>query len=126
MVTGAHVRNSGVLWVKYPNNPKLYQVEHHLIIDIVGAVDAHLQKVRKGKTPIPPDPRGKMVAKHTRHPMGVQIFSRAHTNLRKKWSVSFHQYILGPILTILGLTCVSRQGKRSGVLDGLMGRLVVS
>ena len=30
-VTGVNTRKSGVVWVRYPNNPKLYQVERHLI-----------------------------------------------------------------------------------------------
>ena len=50
-VTGVHTRKSGVVWVRYPNNPKLYEVERHLIFGTAEAAEAHLQKVRKGKTP---------------------------------------------------------------------------
>ena len=50
-VSGVHTRKSGVVWVTYPNNPKLYQVERHLIFGTAQAAEAHLQKVRKGKTP---------------------------------------------------------------------------
>ena len=35
-VTGAHARNSGVVWVKHPNNPKLYKVERHPIFGCRG------------------------------------------------------------------------------------------
>ena len=57
-VTGVHIRKSGVVWVKYPNKPKLYDVERHLIFGTAIAAEAHLQKVRKGKTPTtnPPPP----------------------------------------------------------------------
>ena len=57
-VTGVHTRKSGVVWVRYPNNPKLYEVERHLIFGTAEAAEAHLQKVRKGKTPTtnPPPP----------------------------------------------------------------------
>ena len=44
------------MWVKYPNNPKLSEVERHLIFGTAEAAEAHLQKVRKGKTPPPPNP----------------------------------------------------------------------
>ena len=37
--------------MRYPNNPKLYEVERHLFLSTVEAAEAHLQKVRKGKTP---------------------------------------------------------------------------
>ena len=50
-VTGVHTRKSGVVWVRYPNNPKLYEVERHLIFGTAEAAEAHLQKVRKSKTP---------------------------------------------------------------------------
>ena len=50
-VTGVHTRKSGVVWVRYPNNPKLYEVERHLIFSTAEAPEAHLQKVRKGKMP---------------------------------------------------------------------------
>ena len=58
-VTGVHTRKSGVVWVRYPNNPKLYEVERHLIFGTAEAAEAHLQKVRKGKTPTtnPPPPQ---------------------------------------------------------------------
>ena len=57
-ITGVHTRKSGVVWVRYPNNPKLYEVERHLIFSTAQAVQAHLQKVRKGRTPTtnPPPP----------------------------------------------------------------------
>ena len=57
-VTGVHTRKSGVVWVRYPNNPKPYEVERHLIFGTAEAAEAHLQKVRKGKTPTtnPPPP----------------------------------------------------------------------
>ena len=57
-VTGVHTRKSGVVWVRYPNNPKLYEVEHHFVFGIAEAAEGHLQKVRKGKTPTtnPPKP----------------------------------------------------------------------
>ena len=41
--------------MRYQNNPKLYEVERHLIFGTAEAAKAHLQKVRKGKTP-PTDP----------------------------------------------------------------------
>ena len=41
-VTGVHTRKSGVVWVKYPNNPKLYEVERHLIFGTAEAAEAHL------------------------------------------------------------------------------------
>ena len=50
-VTDVHNRKSGVVWVRYPNNPKLYEVERYLIFGRAEATEAHLQKVRKGKTP---------------------------------------------------------------------------
>ena len=50
-VIGAHTRKSGGLWVKYPNNPKAYELEPHLIFGKTEAAEAHLQKVHKGKTP---------------------------------------------------------------------------
>ena len=50
-VTGVYTHNSGVVWVRYPSNPKLYEVERHLIFGTAEAAEAHLQKVRKGKTP---------------------------------------------------------------------------
>ena len=43
--TGVHTRKSGVVSVKYPNNPKLYQVERHLIFGTTEAAEAQLQKV---------------------------------------------------------------------------------
>ena len=57
-VTGVHTRKSGVVWVRYPNNPKFYEVERQLIFGTAKAAEAHLQKVRKGKTPTmnPPPP----------------------------------------------------------------------
>ena len=57
-VTGARTRKSGVVWVRYPNNPKLYEVERHLIFGTAEAAEANFQKVRKGKTPTtnPPPP----------------------------------------------------------------------
>ena len=54
-VTGVHTRKSGVVWVRYPNNPNLYEVERRLIFGTAEAAEAHLQKVRKGKTPHPPN-----------------------------------------------------------------------
>ena len=56
-VTGVHTRKSGVVWVRYPNNPKLYEVERHLIFGTAEAAEAHLQKVRKGKTTSNPRPQ---------------------------------------------------------------------
>ena len=58
-ITGVHTRKSGVVWVRYPENPKLYEVERHLIFGTAEAAEAHLQKVRKGKTPKtnPPPPQ---------------------------------------------------------------------
>ena len=50
-VTGVHTRKSGVVLVRYPNNPKFYDVERHLIFGTAEPAEAHLQKVRKGKTP---------------------------------------------------------------------------
>ena len=55
-VTGVHTRESGVVCVRYPNNPKLYEVEHHLIFGTAEAAEAHLLKVRKGKTPTTKSP----------------------------------------------------------------------
>ena len=57
-VTRVHTRKSAVVWVTYPNNPKLYEVERHLIFGTAEAAEAHLQKVRKSKTPTtnPPPP----------------------------------------------------------------------
>ena len=69
-VTGVHTRNSGVVWVKHPSNPNLYEVECHLIFGTAEAAEAHLQKVRKGKTPTtnppPPHPqRSPLTPRHT-------------------------------------------------------------
>ena len=50
-VTGVHTRKSGVVWPRYPNNSKVYEVERLLIFSTAEAAEAHLQKVRKGKTP---------------------------------------------------------------------------
>ena len=50
-VTGLHTFKCGVVLVRYPNNPKLYEVERHLIFGTAEAAEAHFQKVRKGKTP---------------------------------------------------------------------------
>ena len=36
--------------MRYPNNPKLYEVERHRIFGTAEAAEAHFQKVRKGKT----------------------------------------------------------------------------
>ena len=55
-VTDAHTRESRVVWVRYPSNAKLYEVEHHVIFGTAEAAEAHLQKVRKGKTPPCPPP----------------------------------------------------------------------
>ena len=57
-VTGVHTPKSGVVWVRHPNNPKLYEVERHLMFGKAKAAEVHLQKVRKGKTPTtnPPPP----------------------------------------------------------------------
>ena len=57
-VTGVHTGKIGVVWVRYPNNPKLYEVERHLLFGTAEAAEAHFQKVRKGKTPTtnPPPP----------------------------------------------------------------------
>ena len=46
-----HTRKSRVVWVRHPNNPKLYEVERHLVFGTAEAAEAHVQKVRKGKTP---------------------------------------------------------------------------
>ena len=43
------------VFIRYPNNQNLYEVLFHLIFGTVRAVEAHLQKLRKGKTP-PPTP----------------------------------------------------------------------
>ena len=43
------------MWVKYPNSPKLHDVEDHLIVGTVEAAAAHLEKMRQG-TPPPPQP----------------------------------------------------------------------
>ena len=58
-VTGALALKSGVVWVRYRNNPKLYEVERHLVLGTAQAAEAHLQKMRKGKTPTtnPPHPQ---------------------------------------------------------------------
>ena len=58
-VTGVHTRKSGVVWVRFPNNPMLYEVERHLIFGTAEAAEVHLQKVCKGKTPPtnPPPPQ---------------------------------------------------------------------
>ena len=50
-VTGVHTCKSGVVWVRYPNDPKLCEVERHLIFGMPEAAEAYLQKVCKGKTP---------------------------------------------------------------------------
>ena len=50
-VKGVHTHKSGVVWVRYPNNPKLYEVQRQLIFGTGEAAEAHLQNVRKGKTP---------------------------------------------------------------------------
>ena len=55
-VTGVPTRKRVVVWVKYPNNPKLYEVEH-LIFGMAKAAEVHLQKVRKGKTPTTKPPQ---------------------------------------------------------------------
>ena len=57
-VTSVHTPISGVVWVRYPSNPKLYEVERHLIFGTAEAVGAHLRKLRKGKAPptYPPPP----------------------------------------------------------------------
>ena len=60
-ITGVHNRQSGGLWVRYPNDPKLYEVERHPIFGTTKAAEAHLQRVHKGKTPTtnPPPPQTK-------------------------------------------------------------------
>ena len=57
-VTGVHTRKSMVVWVRYPNDRNLYEVERHLIFGTAAAAEAHLQKVCTGKTPTtnPPPP----------------------------------------------------------------------
>ena len=44
--------------MRYPNNPKLYEVERHLIFSTAEAAEARLRKARKGKAPTtdPPPP----------------------------------------------------------------------
>ena len=44
--------------MRYPNNPKLYEMERHPIFGMAEAAEAQPQKVRKGKTPTtnPPPP----------------------------------------------------------------------
>ena len=56
-VTGVRTCNSGVVRVKTPNNPKQYEVERHLIFGTAKTAEAHLQRVRKGKTPRPNEAR---------------------------------------------------------------------
>ena len=54
-VTGAHARKSGVVWVRYPENPELYEVPRGLLFTEAEAAAAHPQKARPGKkTPINP------------------------------------------------------------------------
>ena len=59
--------------MRYPNNPKLYEVKRHLIFGTAEAGGAHLQKVRKGKTPTttpPPQrnwPTPRLTPKKTRN-----------------------------------------------------------
>ena len=51
---GTVTRKSRVVWVKYLNYPKLPELERHIIFGEAEIAEAHLQKVRKGKTPPPP------------------------------------------------------------------------
>ena len=54
-VTGAHARKSRVVWVRYPDNPELYEVPRGLLFTEAEAAAAHPQKARPGKkTPINP------------------------------------------------------------------------
>ena len=54
-VTGAHARKSGVVWVRYPDNPELYEMPRGLLFTEAEAAAAHPQKARPGKkTPINP------------------------------------------------------------------------
>ena len=80
-VTGIHTRKSGVVWVRYPNNPKLYEVERHLIFGVAEAAEAHLQKVRKGKTPTTNPPLAKPANSPTNpqeNPIPTQIPPLTH------------------------------------------------
>ena len=86
-VTGAHTRKSGLVWVKYPNNPKLYD----LIFGTAEAAEAHLQKVRKGKTPttnLPPPQRSPLTPglthKKTPNPTKVPPPTHLTTQLQPK------------------------------------------
>ena len=51
IVTGVHTCKSGAVWVRYPSHPKLYAVDGLLISRTAEAAEAHLQKMRKGKSP---------------------------------------------------------------------------
>ena len=53
--------------MRYLNNPKLYELESHLILSTAEAAEAHLQKVLKGKTPATNRPPTKP-AKHPTNP----------------------------------------------------------
>ena len=60
-VTGVHRRKTGVVWVKYPGNPTLYEVARGLLFPSPEAAQEHLERVCKGKgkaTPPPPQPSG--------------------------------------------------------------------
>ena len=97
-VTGVHNRKSGVHWVRFANNPKLYEVERNLIFGMAEAADTHLQKVRKGKTPTtnPPPPQQsrltpRLTPKKTLNP--TQIPPLTHLTPKAKPS---HPGTMGP------------------------------
>ena len=50
-ITGIHTGKTGVVWVRFLKNPKLYEVERHLIFGTAEAAEAQLHKGRKGKSP---------------------------------------------------------------------------
>ena len=85
-VTGVHPGKSGVVWVRYANNPNFYEVERHLIFGTPEAAEAHLQKVRKGKTPTKLPQRSrlthKLTPKKTLNP--TQIPPLTHLNPQPK------------------------------------------
>ena len=82
-VTSTHTRKNGKVWVKYPNNAKVYEVERHLIFGTAEAAEARLQKVRKGKTlpsPPPPPPPTKLANPPTNLQENLEPNQRTPTN----------------------------------------------
>ena len=51
--------------MKYPNNPKLYDLEPHLVFGTTEAAEVHLQTARKGKTPTTNPPTTKTANRAT-------------------------------------------------------------